>query len=126
VSEWYVYVIEGRGGRLYTGTTVDLQRRLREHNGELPGGAKATQGFRPWSYARVYGPYSGRSDAQVTESQVKGLPKGSRLLLEGAPTICEHCLDTSCIGHCPVCNSKNIGGGGANGMFCVDGPHYWD
>ena len=127
MSNWYVYVIEGSDGRYYTGATVDLQRRLKEHNGELPGGAKATRGFRPWKYIRVYGPYDCQSDAQVTEAQIKALPRGSKTMLENAPVICEECLDTDlgCIGHCPECGSNRIGGGGANGMFCIDGSHYW-
>ncbi|MDE2346141.1 MAG: GIY-YIG nuclease family protein [Gammaproteobacteria bacterium] len=29
---YYVYILECRDGRLYTGITTDLQRRLSEHN----------------------------------------------------------------------------------------------
>ena len=37
------------------------------------------------------------------------------------PWICNQCENPEgCIGHCPKCNSNRIGGGGANGMFCVD------
>jgi predicted GIY-YIG superfamily endonuclease len=34
--------------RTYVGYTVDLDRRVRQHNGELVGGAKYTQHGRPW------------------------------------------------------------------------------
>jgi len=40
--------------------------------------------------------------------------------------VCNQCPNPdSCIGHCPSCNSNRIGGGGANGMFCVACNHSW-
>ena len=39
---FYVYLLECSSGSTYIGATVDLERRLRQHNKELKGGAKAT------------------------------------------------------------------------------------
>lgn len=42
MSNFYVYLLEATGGATYVGATVDLNRRLRQHNKELVGGAYAT------------------------------------------------------------------------------------
>ena len=38
----FVYFIESTNGSTYIGATVNLDRRIRQHNKELSGGAKAT------------------------------------------------------------------------------------
>ena len=38
----YVYLLECSDGATYVGATVDLDHRLRQHNGEIKGGAHAT------------------------------------------------------------------------------------
>ena len=40
---YFVYLIRCRGDTLYAGITTDLPRRMRQHRGELPGGAKYTR-----------------------------------------------------------------------------------
>lgn len=48
---WYIYLIRNSdNSRLYCGVTTDPNRRIRQHNGEIPGGAKATRAKRPWSF----------------------------------------------------------------------------
>jgi structure-specific endonuclease subunit SLX1 len=38
----FVYLLESTSNATYVGATVDLERRLRQHNKELAGGAHAT------------------------------------------------------------------------------------
>lgn len=48
---WSVYLLVSHGlKRTYVGCTRtnQLSRRLRQHNGEIKGGARATRGHRPW------------------------------------------------------------------------------
>jgi predicted GIY-YIG superfamily endonuclease len=46
---WYCYLLIGVTGRhTYIGATTDVNRRLRQHNGELCSGAKRTRANRPW------------------------------------------------------------------------------
>lgn len=39
---WYCYFLYSSEGQTYIGATIDPDRRLRQHNGELSGGARAT------------------------------------------------------------------------------------
>ena len=39
---FYVYLLESSKNTTYVGATVNLNRRLRQHNGQLSGGAKFT------------------------------------------------------------------------------------
>jgi len=41
-SLFYVYLLESSTGATYIGATIDLNRRLRQHNKEIKGGAHAT------------------------------------------------------------------------------------
>lgn len=42
-----LYCLVTRGGRRsYVGVTADLKRRLRQHRGEISGGARSTRGYR--------------------------------------------------------------------------------
>jgi structure-specific endonuclease subunit SLX1 len=39
---WYCYLLVSTEGQTYIGATIDPDRRLRQHNGEICGGARAT------------------------------------------------------------------------------------
>lgn len=44
---WWVYIVQCNDQRLYVGATVDPEHRVRQHNGELAGGARFTRRRRP-------------------------------------------------------------------------------
>jgi len=78
--DWYVYVlVSTRRTRTYVGISTDCDRRLRQHNGALPGGAKSTRAGRPWGIGIVYGPFDNRSEASKIEYRVKKLRGRNRL-----------------------------------------------
>ncbi|MDR0816743.1 MAG: GIY-YIG nuclease family protein [Desulfovibrio sp.] len=46
-SVWHVYLLECADGTLYCGVTNNLAKRVQQHNGVIPGGARYTKGRRP-------------------------------------------------------------------------------
>lgn len=52
MSDYLCYMITTGGyTHTYVGITHDMKNRLRQHNGEISGGAKATSRFRDWEVA---------------------------------------------------------------------------
>ena len=79
-ARWFVYVLTSKGDRrTYVGITTDSARRLEQHNGVRPGGARSTRAGRPWRLAIEYGPFGGRGEALRAEREVKQL-RGRRRL----------------------------------------------
>lgn len=44
---YYTYILKCFDGSLYTGITNNLEKRLKQHNGEILGGAVYTRNKRP-------------------------------------------------------------------------------
>ena len=83
-ASWTLYVLcSSTGSRTYVGITLDLERRLQQHNGALPGGASSTRAGRPWSVGAVYGPYADRSAASRAERVLKARRGPARLRWDG-------------------------------------------
>ncbi len=70
---WTLYLLVSASGRTYAGITTDLARRLAQHNGAAPGGARATRAGRPWALAASWGPYPDRAAASRDERRLKAL-----------------------------------------------------
>ncbi len=79
---WWVYLLRCGDDSLYTGVATDVERRLREHNGELKGGARYTRPRRPvevvWREA-----CETRSAALTREAEIKSLSRTEKLKLIG-------------------------------------------
>ena len=76
---WTVYVLRSTTiQRTYVGIARDPALRLAQHNGEQPGGAKATRPGRPWEIVTTFGPFATRGAAQSAEASVKALKAEAR------------------------------------------------
>ena len=79
-GNWSVYLLYNSGtGRTYIGATTDPARRLRQHRGELKGGAKATgKCWEDWRMVCFLSGFQDKSTAYRWEKILKmrrtGLP----------------------------------------------------
>jgi len=80
-SKYYCYIIRSTNpafsNSTYNGSTNNLVRRLRQHNGELVGGAKATRGKGPWVYMGIWEGFQSHREALSCEWRIKH-PTNSR------------------------------------------------
>ncbi len=79
---WLVYLLECGDGSLYCGVTTDMERRLAQHNGELPGGAAYTRGRRPVRLVACRA-CPDRSSAQQAEWRIRRLPRAAKVAALG-------------------------------------------
>lgn len=76
---YYLYIVKCADRSLYIGITVDLERRLREHN-SMKLGAKYTRVRRPVKL--VYSKkFRNRSTASKAEYRLKQLSRAEKLLI---------------------------------------------
>jgi putative endonuclease len=78
---FWVYVLQCADGTLYTGSTVDLEKRVKAHNGSK-NGAKYTRARRPVKlvYQEVCGSLA---DARAREAEIKRMTREEKLELVG-------------------------------------------
>ena len=80
MNSWYVYVLASEAiDATYVGISTDVERRLAQHNGEQPGGARSTRRGRPWRVAAVCGPMESRGCALQLEHRIKAKAGADRL-----------------------------------------------
>ena len=73
-NNWLIYILKGGDGSLYCGITNNLEKRLKQHKGEIKGGAKYTRSH--WPCKLVYKERSrSRSDALQREVIIKIMSK---------------------------------------------------
>lgn len=77
---FFTYIVELPNGDFYTGWTTDRQRRLRQHNGIIPGGAKRTRGHRP-IYIIWFAETDSQSHAMRFEGKIKKFSKPEKIAL---------------------------------------------
>lgn len=79
---YFVYIVKCSDDSLYTGIATNLEKRIREHNGELKGGAKYTRGKGP-VFLTHYEMFETRSDALKREAEIKKLSRAQKQALTG-------------------------------------------
>ena len=77
---WFTYILRCADESLYTGITIDVDRRLHEHNTDNKKGARYTRARRPVSlvYQQVC---EDRASASRLEYQLKNLSRKQKLAL---------------------------------------------
>jgi len=79
-NNWLIYILECKEDSLYCGITNNLEKRLRQHKGEVKGGAKYTRSH--WPCKLVYKEKSAsRSEALQRESVIKKMSKDEKQAL---------------------------------------------
>lgn len=75
-----LYILRCSDGTYYTGITTDIERRITEHNGLSPRGAKYTSARRPVELVYQAG-FPTRSDALKEEFRIKKLSRDEKQVL---------------------------------------------
>ncbi|MGB5259719.1 MAG: GIY-YIG nuclease family protein [Gammaproteobacteria bacterium] len=77
-ADWQVYIIRCTDNSLYTGITLDIDRRIDEHGSAR--GAKYFRGKRPQQLVFLEGGHT-RSSASRREATIKKLTRAAKLRL---------------------------------------------
>ncbi len=88
MTVWHLYLLQNQAGMLYAGISTAPERRLRQHNGDIKGGAKALRGKGPFQI-RYQFQCTDKSHALSLEYQLKQQPRQQKCpwfeaLLQGA------------------------------------------
>ena len=78
---YYLYILQCADKTLYTGITIDVERRIKEHNTSKLG-AKYTSVRRPVKLVYLI-KFANRSEAQKEESKMKKLSRAEKLKFLG-------------------------------------------
>ena len=78
--KWYVYIVRCSDTSLYTGITLDIKRRIGEHNGNNARGAKSLRGKRPVKLV-YYEEFLSQKEARQRELAIKNWTRSYKLKL---------------------------------------------
>ena len=71
MSKYFCYIIKSKSTDVcYTGITDNLDKRLKQHNGIISGGAKCTRKYDDWQYDKVM-EFESKKDAMSFEWYLK-------------------------------------------------------
>ena len=89
---WYVYLLWNTvTKKTYIGCTVDPVRRLKQHNGQLRGGARSTAKGKPyWILDTVLQGFQNRSEAMRWEKILKSRRRGLEARRAGFVDVAGH------------------------------------
>ena len=79
-NNWLIYLLECGNDSFYCGITNNLERRLKQHNGEIKGGAKYTRSHLPCKLVYKEKAAS-RSEASQREAIIKKMSKDDKQAL---------------------------------------------
>ncbi|MGQ0672455.1 MAG: GIY-YIG nuclease family protein [Hyphomicrobium sp.] len=74
---FWLYIVECADGTLYTGIATDVPRRLAQHNGVKPKGARYTSARRPVTLV-FEASFATRSAASKEEARIKRLSRSEK------------------------------------------------
>ena len=80
IKNWIIYLLECGDKTLYCGITNDIKNRLKQHNGEIKGGAKYTRSRQPLKLVYLE-EVSSRSEALKREIVIKKMSKSAKTSL---------------------------------------------
>ena len=73
-KSFFVYIVKCSDNSYYTGIATNLEKRIKEHNGQLKGGAKYTKGKGP-VVLKHFEKFETRGQALKREAEIKKLKK---------------------------------------------------
>jgi predicted GIY-YIG superfamily endonuclease len=79
INTWYCYILastkilknNNQCKSTYNGVTIDINKRLKQHNGLLSGGAKSTCSNRPWYYICIISGFDSKQEAMKCEWKIR-------------------------------------------------------
>lgn len=88
-TDWCVYLLFSiEHNRTYIGASNNVHRRLRQHNGEIVGGAKYTRSYRPWKHILIVNGFT-KTQALCFEWRIKRIKasNSNKLIINHGPLL---------------------------------------